>query len=430
MTLAPLNIGIDYRNDILCSDGVPLTRIAEAVGTPCYVYSTAALTAGYRAFADAFSGQDAVICYSVKANSNLAVLRTLAQLGSGADVVSAGELRRALLAGIPPDRIVFSGVGKTREELAAALDAGIRSINVESLPELDALSEVAAAKGMTAEIAIRANPDVDAVTHEKITTGRRDDKFGIEIDNILDVYDYAAGLPGLHPVGIAVHIGSQLLDLEPCARTFKRIALLVHALRDSGHDIRQVDLGGGLGITYRDEQPPSLKEYAALVSDIIGPLNCTIALEPGRAIAGNAGLLLSRVIYAKQSSHRDYLVVDAAMNDLLRPAMYDAYHRIVPVRHMPEAARRAYDVVGPVCETGDSFAMGRELPEMRAGDALAFLSAGAYGFVMASRYNTRPMAAEVMTQDGDFAVVRAAESLDDVLAAETLPQWLASKAAE
>lgn len=431
MTIAPLNNGFYYHEGILRADGVPMDRIAADVETPAYIYSSRALADAYRDFSDAFAGQDVAICYAVKANSNIAVIRTLADLGAGADVVSAGEMHRALHAGVPANRIVFSGVGKTRAELAAALEAGIKSINVESKPELDALSEVAQARGVEAEIAIRVNPDVDAMTHEKITTGRKEDKFGIEIDNVLDVYDYAASLPGLRATGIAVHIGSQLLDLEPCRQAFKRVALLVHALRDSGHDIHLADLGGGLGITYDAERVPPLADYAALVRDIIGPLGCSVTLEPGRAIAGNAGVLLTRVIYVKQSATRTYAIVDAAMNDLLRPALYEAYHQIVPVQQAaPGAEHLPYDVVGPVCETGDSFAVQRALPRLRAGDLVAFLSAGAYGHVMASRYNTRPMPAEILSHDGAYAVVRPRERIEDIVAAETVPQWLTRKAAE
>lgn len=431
MTIAPLNNGFAYDGGVLRADGVLLDRIAEAAGTPTYIYSSRALADAYRHFADAFTGQDVGICYAVKANSNLAVIRTLAELGAGADVVSAGEMQKALRAGVPPGRIVFSGVGKTRDELAMALEAGIKSINVESRAELDALSEVAQTRGVDAEIAIRVNPDVDAMTHEKITTGRKEDKFGIEIDNVLEVYDYAASLPALRATGIAVHIGSQLLDLDPCRQAFKRVALLVHALRDSGHDIHFADLGGGLGITYDDETVPPLADYAALVRDIIGPLGCSVTLEPGRAIAGNAGVLLTRVIYVKHSATRAYAIVDAAMNDMLRPALYDAYHRIVPVKQAESAAATVpYDVVGPVCETGDSFAVQRALPPLKEGDLVAFLSAGAYGYVMASRYNTRPMPAEILSHDGNFAVVRARETIEDIIAAEAVPQWLTRRAAE
>ncbi len=425
MTASPTG-AFAYRNGVLHAESVPLSRIAEAVGTPFYCYSTAALEAHYSAYAGAFAGQDAGVCYAVKANSNLAVIRCLARLGAGADVVSGGEMRRALAAGIPAGRIVFSGVGKTREEMRAALEAGIHQINVESIPELEALSEVAASLGVEAPIAFRVNPDVDAKTHAKIATGKKENKFGIDHDHARAVYARAAGLPGIKPVAIAVHIGSQLTDLAPFRAAYERVAALLHELRADGHDIRRLDLGGGLGITYKNERPPELADYAAMVRSITGNLGCRITLEPGRSLVGNAGVLVSRVLYVKEGLHRRFVIVDAAMNDLVRPALYDAYHGIVPVAEPDPAARtEPFDVVGPVCESGDTFALQRLLPPLAAGDAVAFLSAGAYGAVMASTYNSRPLVPEVLVNGADFAVVRPRPSVEEMLAAERVPDWLA-----
>jgi diaminopimelate decarboxylase len=414
-----------YRNGVLHAESVALTDLASSVGTPFYCYSTAALEAHYRAYATAFEGQDVGVCYALKANSNLAVVRTLARLGAGADVVSEGEMRRALAAGVPAGKIVFSGVGKTREELRAALEAGIHQINVESIPELEALSEVASAMGVTAEIAFRVNPDVDAKTHAKIATGKKENKFGIDYDHAREVYARAAALPGIAPVGIAVHIGSQLTDLAPFRAAYERVALLLHALREDGHDIRRLDLGGGLGITYKDEQPPELGDYAAMVGSITGNLGCAITVEPGRSLVGNAGILVSRVIFVKQGLHRRFVIVDAAMNDLLRPSLYDAYHGIVPVIEAKAgAALEPHDVVGPVCESGDTFAVQRPLPPLAADDLVAIQSAGAYGAVMSSSYNTRPLIPEVLVNGGEFAVIRPRPSIEEMLAAERMPGWL------
>ncbi len=386
----------------LMMEGVALQDIAQAVGTPSYVYSRAEMQDAYHRFTTAFAGQDVHLCYAVKANSNIAVLQCFGQMGAGADIVSGGEMQRALKAGIPADKIVFSGVGKSVDELAAALDADIAQINIESLAELKLLSEIANSKNKIARIAIRINPDVDAETHELITTGRKEDKFGIDFDNVLDVYQIAAGLPGIQITGIATHIGSQLLDLEPCERTFKRIAMLVHALRDGGHDISHIDLGGGLGIRYKDEIPPSMSDYAAMVKENIGPLNAKIMLEPGRALVGNAGVLLCKTLFMKEGLHRRYAILDTAMNDLIRPSLYQAYHEIIPVAApLSGHGLQPADIVGPICETGDTFAKKRMMPDLQGGDLVAMLSAGAYGFVMASRYNTRPMPAEVLV-DGDL----------------------------
>ncbi|HYG86527.1 MAG TPA: diaminopimelate decarboxylase [Azospirillum sp.] len=414
-----------YRNGVLHAEGVPLPAIAAEVGTPFYCYSTAALVANYRAYADAFEGQDAGVCYALKANSNVAVVRTLAQQGAGADVVSEGEMRRALAAGVPADRIVFSGVGKTRTEMRAALEAGIYQLNVESVPELEALSEVAAAMGVTAPVAIRVNPDVDAKTHAKIATGKKENKFGIDWDHAREVYAKAAALPGIAPVGIAVHIGSQLTDLSPFRAAFERVVELLHTLRADGIDIRRLDLGGGLGIRYRDETPPDLREYAGMVRSITGNLGCHVTLEPGRALVGDAGILVSKVIYLKHGLARRFLIVDAAMNDLIRPSLYDAYHAIKPVAEpAPDVEPVPVDVVGPVCETGDTFALQRPLPPLKSDDLIAFCSAGAYGAVMASSYNTRPLAPEVLVSGESFAVIRPRPKLEDLLDLERMPEWL------
>lgn len=414
-----------YRNGVLHAESVPLPTIAAAVGTPFYCYSTAALEAHYSAYAGAFAGQDAGVCYAVKANSNLAVIRTFARLGAGADVVSGGEMQRALAGGIPADRIVFSGVGKTREEMRAALQAGIHQINVESIPEVEALSEVAHSLGVVAPIAFRVNPDVDAKTHAKIATGKKENKFGIDYDHAREVYAQAARLPGIKPVAIAVHIGSQLTDLAPFRAAYERVAALLHVLRADGHDIQRLDLGGGLGITYKNETPPDLADYAAMVRSITGNLGCRITLEPGRSLVGNAGVLVSSVIFVKPGLHRRFVIVDAAMNDLIRPALYEAYHGIVPVAEPEPAAPKApFDVVGPVCESGDTFALQRMLPPLAPDDLVAFLSAGAYGAVMSSTYNTRPLVPEVLVNGSDFAVIRPRPTVEEMLAAERVPDWL------
>ena len=379
-------------------------------------------------FQEALAGLDHLICYAMKANANLAVLRLMASLGAGMDVVSEGEYRRARAAGVPGERIVFSGVGKTRAEMELALRHGIRQFNVESEPELAALSEVATALGRTAPIALRVNPDVDARTHAKIATGKSENKFGIPLARARAVYAEAARLPGIEVVGVDVHIGSQLTDLAPYEAAFTKVAELTEALRADGHAIRRLDLGGGLGIPYRrsNEAPPLPFDYGEVIRRTVGHLGCEIEIEPGRLIAGNAGVLLSRVIYRKRGEGRDFLIVDAGMNDLIRPAMYDAWHDIVPVAEPPAGADLApVDVVGPVCETGDTFAVARPLPPLDAGDLVAFRSAGAYGAAMASEYNSRPLVPEVLVSGDRFAVVRARPSYDEMLARDTIPDWLA-----
>ena len=420
-----------YRGDELHAEGITVSRIATAVGTPFYLYSAAAFAAQYRRFAEAFSRERPLICYAVKANSNLAVLRLFAGLGAGADVVSEGELRRALAAGVPPQRILFSGVGKTRAELEAALDAEIHQINVESVPELRRLSEVASARGRIASVAIRVNPDVDAHTHAKISTGKKGDKFGIDLDEAVAAYSLARELPGIEPVGLAVHIGSQLVDLEPYQRAFARVAGLVLELRALGFSVDRIDLGGGIGIRYRSEEPPEPASYARLVQEIFGSLGLTLAFEPGRVLAGPTGLLVARVLYVKQGAAKRFVIVDAAMNDLIRPALYDAWHDIVPVR-LPavDASLTPADVVGPVCETGDTLAVDRDLPPLAEGDLVAFTAAGAYGAVMSSTYNSRLLVPEVLVAGDRFDVIRARPSYDEMLSLDTIPAWLSEVAAE
>lgn len=416
-----------YRDGILHAEDVPLPEIAAELGTPFYCYSTATLTRHYRLFDEALAGMDHLVCYAVKAASNLAILRTLGALGAGMDVVSGGEYARALAAGVPGERIVFSGVGKTRQEMRQALAGGIRQFNVESEPEMRALSEVAASLGKVAPVTIRVNPDVDAKTHAKIATGKSENKFGIPISRAREVYGEAARLPGLEVVGIDVHIGSQLTDLAPFRTAYGKVAELTQVLRADGHDIRRLDLGGGLGIPYTrsNEAPPLPTEYGAMIREVLGHLGCEIEIEPGRLIAGNAGVLVSAVIYVKEGEGRDFLILDAAMNDLIRPAMYDAHHDIVPViEPAPGIEPHPFDVVGPVCETGDTFARARALPPLAAGDLVAFRSAGAYGAVMASEYNTRPLIPEVLVNGRDFAVIRARPSFDEMLNRDTIPEWL------
>ncbi|HTT78903.1 MAG TPA: diaminopimelate decarboxylase [Stellaceae bacterium] len=418
--------GFRCRGGELCADGVKLADIAAAVGTPFYVYSAGMIAARYRRFAAAFAPAPPLICFAVKANSNLAVLRLFAALGAGADVVSEGELRRALAAGIPPQRIVFSGVGKSGAELDAALAAGIHQINAESVAELRRLSEATAASGTTARVAIRVNPDVDALTHAKIATGKRENKFGIDIDEAVDAYRFAAALPGIEPVGLAVHIGSQTGGgLGPFAEAFGRLAGLVGELRGLGLAVRRVDLGGGLGIRYHHETPPEPADYARLVLGIFGPLDVEIACEPGRVLVGPAGVLVARVIDVKQGRSRRFVILDAAMNDLLRPALYDAWHDIVPVR-LPEAGAvlSPADVVGPVCESGDAFAVARDLPPLAAGDLVALTDAGAYGAVMSSTYNSRLLVPEVLAAGDRYAVVRPRPSYEDLLNMDAVPEWI------
>jgi diaminopimelate decarboxylase len=425
---APGSPEFAYRGRELHAESVPLARIAAAVGTPFYCYSSAALERRFRRFTAAFADRRTDVFYSVKANSNLAIIRTLARLGAGADVVSEGEFRRALAAGIPGGRIVFSGIGKTEAELAFALTHDVHQINVESEFELSMLSTVAAELGKTAPVAVRVNPDVDARTHAKIATGKKENKFGIDLLHAADAVRRAAQLPGLLPVGIAVHIGSQLTDLAPFELAFRRVAGLMRTLRAEGFVLPRLDLGGGLGIRYRQEAPPAIEDYAAMVKRVTEDLGLELAFEPGRWIVANAGVLVARVLHVKEGVTRRFVVVDAAMNDLVRPALYDAWHEIVPVAAAPaRAAAQPVDVVGPICETGDSFAAQRSLPPLVAGDLVALLSAGAYGAVMSSGYNTRPLVAEVLVRGDAFAVVRARPTYDEILSQDKMPEWLAGR---
>jgi diaminopimelate decarboxylase len=416
-----------YRDGVLHAEDVPVPEIAEAVGTPFYVYSCATLTRHYRLFEEALEGLDHLVCFAVKSNSNVAVLAHLAGLGAGMDVVSGGEYLRAKAAGVPGERIVFSGVGKTAGEMRLALDGGIRQFNVESEPELELLSSIAADIGKVAPIAVRVNPDVDARTHEKIATGKSENKFGIPIARAREVYASAAALPGIEVVGIDVHIGSQLTDLEPFEVAYGRVAELTRQLRGDGHDIRRLDLGGGLGIPYErsNSAPPLPIEYGEVVKRTVGDLDVEVEIEPGRLISGNAGLLVASVIYVKRGDGRDFLILDAAMNDLVRPSMYGAWHDIVPVIEAEPGAEQApFDVVGPVCETGDTFGKQRLLPPLAAGDLVAFRSAGAYGAVMASEYNTRQLIPEVLVKNDHFAVIRARPSFDEIINRDSVPEWI------
>ena len=422
----------DYCDGTLHAEDVSLAVIAQQVGTPFYCYSTATLTRHYTVFSDALkaAGLDTSICFALKSNPNIAVVRTLAELGAGADVVSEGELRQALAAGVPPDRIVFSGVGKTRQELDFAVATGIMQINVESEPELVALSDVAVARGVRMPIALRVNPDVDAGTHEKITTGKKENKFGIEWIRALDVYRRARDLPGVEVVGIACHIGSQLTDITPFRNAFHRVRDLVSMLRADGFNIRRLDLGGGLGVPYEDEDSPPPNAYAPIlyanvIAETLGDLGCKIVLEPGRLLVGNAGVLVSSVVYVKEGATRTFLIVDAAMNDLMRPALYDAHHTIQTVAQPAEQAPLApVDVVGPVCESGDTFARQLPLPPVKAGEMLVFRTAGAYGAAMSSTYNTRPLVPEVLVKGSQFAVIRQRPTYEDMRKLERLPEWL------
>ena len=413
-----------YRGDRLFAEDVPVAEIAAAVGTPFYLYSVGALQARYRNFVGAFRPQRPLVCYAVKANSNLAVLRVFAGLGAGADVVSEGELRRALAAGIPRERIVFSGNGKTAMELEAALAADIRQINVESISELRRLSDIALVRRQTARVAIRINPDVDALTHAKLTTGKKESKFGIDIAAAAQAYALAAELPGIEPVGLAVHIGSQMTETGPYRAAFERMSELVLELRTLGHDVRSLDLGGGLGIRYHAETPIEPAAYAALVRETVGGLGLELAFEPGRFLCGPAGLLVARVVYVKDGASRRFVIVDAAMNDLIRPAMYNAWHDVVPADLPTSGAVAPADVVGPVCEPGDTFAIARDLPELSEGDLVALTNAGAYGAVMSSTYNSRLLVPEVLVAGDRFAVVRPRPTYEQLLAADKIPDWL------
>ena len=416
-----------YRDGVLMAEDVAVAEIAAEVGTPFYCYSTATFERHFRLFDEALEGMDHLVCYAMKAASNQAILKTLAALGAGMDVVSGGEYARAKAAGVPGERIVFSGVGKTRDEIQAALVGGLRQFNVESEPEMAVINEVALSLGVIAPITVRVNPDVDAKTHAKIATGKSENKFGIPISRAREVYAHAASLPGLKVIGIDVHIGSQLTQLEPFRLAYRKVAELTEQLRADGHDIQRLDLGGGLGIPYErsNEAPPLPVEYGAMVKEELGHLGCEIEIEPGRLISGNAGIMVSKVIYVKEGEDRQFMIVDGAMNDLIRPAMYEAHHDIVPVTEpTPGELPATYDIVGPVCETGDTFAKGRDMARVEAGDLIAFRSAGAYGAVMSSEYNTRPLIPEVLVNGDQFAVIRRRPTFDEIINRDTIPEWL------
>ncbi|SFL41431.1 diaminopimelate decarboxylase [Methylorubrum salsuginis] len=417
-----------YRDGRLHAEDVDLTALAAEVGTPFYCYSTATLERHYRVFAEAFAGDDALVCFAMKANSNQAVLTTLARRGAGMDIVSEGELRRALAAGVPGERIVFSGVGKTKDEMAAALEAGILCFNVESEPELAALSEVAASRGERAPVSIRVNPDVDALTHAKISTGKSENKFGIPINRAREVYARAAQMPGLALVGVDTHIGSQITDLAPFESAARRLCALAGALLADGHKLHHVDFGGGLGIPYRDDNapPPDPAALAAILRPHFRPLGLRPVFEIGRMIAGNAGILVTRVVYVKPTEAKTFVIVDAAMNDLIRPTLYEAFHALRPVTEAaPDVPRITADVVGPVCETGDYLALAREMPAVQAGDLIAVMSAGAYGAVQAGTYNSRRLVPEVLVSGDRSAVVRPRPSYEDLIRLDRVPEWLA-----
>ncbi len=416
-----------YRDGVLHAEAVNLETLAAAVKTPFYCYSSATLERHYQVFAGAFADVPSLVCYAMKANSNQAVVRTLAKLGAGADVVSGGELKRALTAGMPPEKITFSGIGKTMEELAFALDEGILCINVESEAELEMLSAVAASKGRSAHISVRVNPDIDPKTHRKIATGKAENKFGIPISRAREVYAQAAKLKGIQVAGVDMHIGSQITELDPFGSAFALLADFVRTLRGDGHAISHIDLGGGLGIPYRDdnEPPPHPEAYAEVVKRATRDLDCTLIFEPGRLIAGNAGILVTRVILLKHGDAKNFVVVDAAMNDLIRPTLYDAHHEIWPVREMAASAKRQRaDVVGPICESGDFFAVDRDLPEPKPSDLMAIMSAGAYGAVQAGTYNTRALVPEVLVKGSEWALVRPRLEVDQLIALDRMAPWL------
>ena len=415
----------NYRNGQLYAEDVSVAEIATSVGTPFYVYSTATLVRHFQLFDEALDGMDHCICYAMKAASNQAILKTLGNLGAGMDVVSGGEYRRALSAGIPPEKVVFSGVGKTLEEITLALKNGVRQFNVESESELEQISSIASSMDKIAPIAVRINPDVDAQTHEKIATGKAENKFGIPLSRAREVYSKASQMPGINIVGIDLHIGSQLTDLKPFKKAYQKLADLTQVLRQDGHKIKRLDLGGGLGIPYEKNKsaPPLPVEYGKMVKEVLGHLDCEIEIEPGRLIVGNAGILVSSVLGVKIGDNRNFLILDAAMNDLIRPAMYDAYHDIIPVRQ-PSSPEAVYDVVGPVCETGDTFAKKRTMPKLTESDLVAFRSAGAYGAVMSSEYNTRPLIPEVMVNKNEFSIIRKRPSYEEIIDRDIIPDWL------
>lgn len=417
-----------YHDDGLFCEDVPLERLAKEQGTPCYIYSHATLTRHFQAFDQAFAAVPHLIAFAMKANSNLAILRLMAALGSGADIVSGGELFRALQAGIPSSKIVFAGVGKDPDEIAYALDSDILLFNVESPAELQAINDVARGKGLRARVALRVNPDIDPMTHPYITTGLKKSKFGIGADRALEEFTTAVSLPNVEVIGVHAHIGSQLTQVSPFVDSLKRVVGLIETLKSRGIPIRYLNIGGGLGITYSDETPPHPTEYAEAIMPLLQASQCEIIMEPGRVITGNAGVMLTRVLYIKETGAKNFAIVDAAMNDLLRPSLYQAHHDILPVRQVPNTSTAVFDVVGPVCESGDFLAQGRTLPVVQAGDLLAVMSAGAYGFTMASNYNSRPRVPEILIKGGESFVIRDRETFDDLVRGERIPAFLEAKA--
>ena len=416
--------GFQYRNGVLCADNVPVPEIATAVGTPFYCYSATAMLDRYKSYSEALSDHQATIYFAVKANSNLAVIRLFAEAGAGADVVSIGEVRRSLAAGLTADRIVFAGVGKTRDELAEALQVGIQQFNVESEPELRALSEVATGLGRAAVAGLRVNPDIDARTHAKITTGRRENKFGVDFEAAPSIFALAATLPNVTMNSLSMHIGSQLTDLTPYRHAYARLRTLTLQLRAEGYTIDHLDLGGGLGIAYGNDAAPDPNAYAAILSETVGDLDCRISCEPGRFLVGEAGILVSQVIYLKPGTGRHFVIADAAMNDLIRPTLYEAAHRIVPVAEASESDAMECDVVGPICESGDYLARACRLPRLAEGDLLAITCAGAYGAVMSSTYNSRPLIPEILVRGDDFSIVRRRQSVEEAMQLEQIPAWM------
>jgi len=416
-----------YKNNQLCAEDVPLQKIAQDIGTPFYCYSSDILLQNYAALdtalITAMPDQDFLIAYACKANSNIAVMKTLADAGAGMDIVSGGELQRALKAGTSPDKIVFSGVGKTVDELTLAIEQNIWQINVESVPELEMLSKIATKLGKVARIALRVNPDIDAETHDKISTGRKEDKFGISIESAGDIYDKAAKMPGIKVLGAAMHIGSQISKTAPFRKAFLRMVDLITDLRTKGHDIQRIDVGGGFGITYKDEDPINLDHFAALLKEVIAPLGCQIILEPGRSLSGNAGVLVSEVLFIKDNGTRNFMVMDAAMNDLIRPTLYNAYHPLWTVEKNDNETV-SYDVVGPICETGDTFMVNEVLPEVKQGDLVALMVSGAYGATMSSYYNTRPLVPEVLVKGDQYAIIRKRPTIEEILDRESMPSWM------
>ncbi len=417
-----------YRHDTLYCEDIPLERLDKAQGTPCYIYSHATLIRHFQAFDQAFAAVPHLVAFAMKANSNLAVLRLMASQGGGADIVSGGELFRALRAGISPDRIVFAGVGKSRREIHDALESGILLFNVESSAELQALNDVASEMGTQARVALRINPDIDPRTHPYISTGLKKSKFGIGADQAVAAFHQAAALPCIQVVGVHAHIGSQLTDISPFVESLKKVSALIETLKSQGMPIRYLNIGGGLGITYADETPPHPQALADAITPLLQKTQCEIIMEPGRVIAGNAGILLTRVLYLKETDAKKFVIVDAGMNDLLRPSLYDAHHDILPVRRNPQAPDNTVDVVGPVCESGDFFARHRVMPAVKAGELLAVMSAGAYGFTMASNYNSRPRVPEILVKGGDSFVIRERETFDDLIRGERIPDFLQTKA--